>query len=105
MQASSFEKLLEAINYTGVVSGYTHDFYRYPARFSPLFARAAIEAFTVPGETVLDPFMGSSTSLVEALALGRPSVGTDVSELAVFLAKVKTCLLGDTELERLEEWA
>ena len=59
---------LDAINFKGVVSGLTHDFYRYPARFSPLFARSAIELFTEPGDTVLDPFAGSGTSLVEALA-------------------------------------
>ena len=29
------ERLLEAINFKGVVSGLTHDFYRYPARLSP----------------------------------------------------------------------
>ena len=67
----NFQSLIEAINVHGVVSGLTHDFYRYPARFSPAFARAAIELFTEPGDTVLDPFLRSSTSLVESLALGR----------------------------------
>jgi hypothetical protein len=28
------------------VKGLTHGFYKYPARFSPTFVRAAIEAFT-----------------------------------------------------------
>ncbi len=50
--------------------GLTHGFYRYPARFSPQFARSAIEAFTEPLDTVLDPFMGGGTSAVEALGLG-----------------------------------
>src|ERR1700731_1047133 len=35
------------------VRGLTHSFYKYPARFSPIFARAAIEAFTQPGDLVL----------------------------------------------------
>jgi hypothetical protein len=87
------ERLLEAINFAGVVSGLTHDFYRYPARFSPLVARAAIECFTEPGDTILDPFSGGATSLVEGLALGRHAVGMDISRLAVFLANVKTLLL------------
>ena len=64
------QPLLDAINDRNIVSGLTHDVYRYPARFSPLFARTAINLFTNPGETVLDPFMGGSTSLVEALAFG-----------------------------------
>jgi hypothetical protein len=46
------QPLIDAINFNGVVSGLTHDFYRYPARFSPLFARAAIEAFSKPGDTL-----------------------------------------------------
>jgi len=99
------ERLLEAINFTGVVSGLTHDFYRYPARFSPLVARAAIECFTKPGDTILDPFSGGATSLVESLALGRDAVGVDISRLAIFLAKVKTLLLQQDDLEAIVDWA
>jgi hypothetical protein len=99
------QTLLDAIKYRGVVSGYTHDFYRYPARFSPLFARAAIELFSKPGDTVLDPFMGGSTTLVESLAAGRNAVGLDISELAVFLARVKTAILSQKDRDALLEWA
>jgi hypothetical protein len=101
----NIESLIEAINFRGVVSGLTHDFYRYPARFSPAFARAAIELFTEPGDTVLDPFLGSSTSLVESLALGRHAVGTDINQLSIFLARVKTLLLADADIEMLRYWA
>ncbi|MGH8524047.1 MAG: TRM11 family SAM-dependent methyltransferase [Gammaproteobacteria bacterium] len=100
-----FQRLVDAINFTGVVSGLTHDFYRYPARFSPLVARAAIESFTLPGNTILDPFSGGGTSLVEALALGRHAVGVDISRLAVYLAKVKTLLLDEDELDIILDWA
>jgi hypothetical protein len=99
------ERLIEAINFTGVVSGLTHDFYRYPARFSPLVARAAIECFTNPGDTILDPFSGGGTSLVEALALGRHAVGMDISRLAGFLARVKTLLLSQDDLDTIRDWA
>src|SRR5215467_12038614 len=64
------------------VRGLTHDFYKYPARFSPSFARAAIETFTKPGQLVLDPHVGGGTTLVEARALGRECVGVDISPLA-----------------------
>jgi hypothetical protein len=99
------QQLLDAIKYRGYVSGLTHNFYRYPARFSPIFARTAIALFTRPGDTILDPFTGSGTSLVEAFALGRNAVGIDISALAVFLAKVKTCLLDQHDLQNLLEWA
>src|SRR5204863_2618685 len=101
----NLQPLIDAINDRNIVSGLTHDIYRYPARFSPLFARAAIELFTEPGDTVLDPFMGGSTSLIEALALGRNAVGTDLNQLAVFLARVKTTRLSEDEIEMLHSWA
>jgi DNA methylase len=97
--------LTEAIHSKEPVTGYTHDFYRYPARFSPSFARAIIENFTKPGETVLDPFMGSGTTLVEARATSRHAIGTDISSLAVFLAQVKTTLLSGKDIECIRAWS
>lgn len=101
----NLQPLLDAINDRNVVSGLTHGVYRYPARFSPVFARAAIETFTKSGDTILDPFMGGSTSLVEALALGRNAVGTDLNQLAFFLARVKTLRLSDEQIAELRMWA
>lgn len=98
-------KLVSAANDRGVVSGLTHNLYRYPARFSPTFARAAIETFTEPGDIVIDPFVGGSTTLVEALSLGRHSIGVDVNELSLFLARVKTSLHTEKELRAVRRWA
>jgi tRNA G10 N-methylase Trm11 len=74
------------------VRGLTHGFYKYPARFSPSFARAAIEIFTRPGDLVLDNHVGGGTTLVEAMALGRHAIGVDISPLAEFVATVKTTI-------------
>ncbi len=101
----NLQRLVTAANHRGIVTGLTHSLYRYPARFSPMFARVAIETFTKPGDTVLDPFVGGSTTLVESLALGRHSVGVDVSELSLFLARVKTSLLTETEMLAVSSWA
>lgn len=87
------------------VQGLTHKFYRYPARFSPQFAAAAIEQFTCPGGLVLDPYMGGATSVVESLRLGRRAVGCDVNSLSVFLAKAKTTALTQSERGALKQWA
>ena len=100
----NIDKLLLSINTTKYVAGFTHDFYRYPARFSPIFAKEIIEAFTNPGETVLDPFMGGATSLIEATILGRRAIGVDISPLAAFLARTKTTPLNREELEHLQFW-
>lgn len=97
-------QLLAAARDKTRVSGLTHNFYRYPARFSPKFVRAAIEMFTDPGDLVYDPFMGGGTTLVEAMALGRQAVGTDISTLATFVSEAKTQLLTDEEILALGRW-
>lgn len=87
------------------VRGLTHGFYKYPARFSPTFARAAIETLTKPGQLVLDPHVGGGTTLVEARALGRESIGVDISPLAEFVSRVKSTVYSEAELETLSAWA
>ena len=42
-------RFVEAVHNQQPVGGYTHNYYRYPARFSPLFARAAIEGIQSTG--------------------------------------------------------
>ena len=105
LSADAQAALVTAARAPAPVRGLTHDFYKYPARFSPLFVRAAIEAFTRPAEFVLDNHVGGGTTLVEALALGRHAVGVDISALAGFVATVKTTVFYESELDRLEAWA
>lgn len=96
--------LIDAARDMTPVSGLTHNFYRYPARFSPKFVRAVIEAFSMPGDLVLDPFMGGGTTLVEALATGRHAMGSDISSLAAFVSAAKTTIYSDGELATLSGW-
>ena len=98
-------QLVTALRSSKTVSGATHQFYRYPARFSPDFAREAIRLFSGPGDVVLDPFMGGGTSAVEALAEGRTFCGNDINELALFVSKVKTSLLTLGDEVRILDWA
>lgn len=89
---------------TSHVSGLTHNFYRYPARFSPSFVGATIKAFSDPGDWVLDPFAGGGTTLVEALALGRSTIGVDISALATFICEAKTAILDQPGKETVLRW-
>ncbi len=100
-----FERLSGAAQDQSRVSGFTHNFYRYPARFSPKFAATAIEQFSTPGDLVLDPYMGGGTVVVEAAARGRLAVGNDINSLSSFLAKTKTTPLKTTEIEAITRWA
>lgn len=50
-----------------------------------------------------DPFLGGGTVVVEALRAGRLGIGSDISPLALFVARGRTWTASDTELEELCE--
>lgn len=69
---------------------YTHKIHTYPAMFIPQVARKLILEFSKSGDTVLDIFSGSGTTLVESKVLGRNSIGIDLNPYAILISKVKT---------------
>ncbi len=99
-----FSQLADAARDQSRVKGMTHEFYRYPARFSPGFVRGAIETFTRPGDWVVDPFAGGGTTLVESMVMGRNALGIDISSLASFLCKAKTQILADQDVGAFTCW-
>ncbi len=66
-----------------------HGFHVYPARMHPTTAARLVALAAPVGARVLDPFCGSGTVLVEALASGRQAVGTDLNPLAARLSRLK----------------
>ena len=101
---SDGQKLASAFNSTQRVDGLTHRFYRYPARFSDKFIRHVIDELSEPGDTILDPFMGGGTTIVEALAAGRRAVGVDINGLSHFVTRVKTTPLSERDADELLDW-
>ncbi|WP_148087921.1 DNA methyltransferase [Gemmata obscuriglobus] len=81
--------------------GHVHGFHTYPARMHPITAARLVRAFAPPGGTVLDPFCGSGTVLVESLVAGRNARGTDLNPLAVLLAQCKTRPRTPADIDRL----
>ena len=71
---------------------FTHCYHTYPAMMIPQIARTLIEEYRPEGklDLILDPYMGSGTTLVEASLAGINSVGTDLNPLARLMGKVKT---------------
>ena len=105
MVQTILDRLREAAADGRRVFGLTHRFYRYPARFSPAFAAAAIDSLSEPDQLVVDPFMGGGTVVVQGLASGRPVVGADINSLSVFIARAKTTPLRSGEANQVLEWA
>ena len=77
---------------------YTHGLHKYPAKFFPELPRWIVERYSQPGELILDPFMGSGTTNLEAMLRGRPSVGVDIDPFSRFLARAKTTPLPAPDL-------
>ena len=82
-----------------------HEYYRYPARFSPEFAAAAVDAFSEPGDLILDPFVGGGTTLVEARLLGRRAIGADLNALATFVSQAKARCYSRSDVDVVRRWA
>lgn len=91
-------------NRTRSVNQYlTHWIYPYKGKFHPQMIRALLNIIGLEqGDTVLDPFIGSGTTAVEAQLLGINCVGIDISPLCVIQSKVKTESIDS--LSQIEEW-
>ena len=68
-----------------------HDWYRFVLSFPPHLVRDYLDQFQVnPGNTVLDPFCGTGTVLVECKKQGIDSIGIEAHPLTHMVASVKT---------------
>lgn len=76
---------------------HVHRLHPYLGKFVPQLVEIFLRKYRP--SVVCDPFSGSGTTLVEALALGIGSVGCDISEFNCLLAKVKTA---EYDLELLD---
>lgn len=79
----------------------THRMHPYPAKYIAEIPRALIRELSEPGDTVLDVFCGSGTTLVEALALGRNAIGVDANPLACLISEAKIARLSAAEVSEL----
>ena len=67
-----------------------HDWYRFVLSFPPHLVRNYVDRLAIqPGDTVLDPFCGTGTTLVECKKLGIASVGIEPNPMAHFASSVK----------------
>ncbi len=67
-----------------------HKIHPYKGKFIPQLAETIIKKNFKKGSFVLDPFVGSGTTLVQSNELGINSIGIDISEFNCMLTKAKT---------------
>uniref|UniRef100_A0A7V3ZXM9 site-specific DNA-methyltransferase (cytosine-N(4)-specific) n=1 Tax=candidate division WOR-3 bacterium TaxID=2052148 RepID=A0A7V3ZXM9_UNCW3 len=111
LKAGNLEEVLKRVAYFKVVNGkytdyfriiqrnvtrsvnqyLTHWIYPYKGKFHPQMIRALLNIIGVrENDIVLDPFIGSGTTAIEAQLLGINCIGIDVSPLCVLQSRVKT---------------
>ena len=66
-----------------------HGLLSRPGSLPPALARHFIDAFSAPGDLVLDPFCGKGTVILEAALRGRNCIGFDLAPDALVAARAK----------------
>lgn len=80
---------LFALSLSGSTTALTHGLHRFAAKYVPQVPAWALDTLGARGAVVLDPFMGSGTTLVEGVLRGTVSIGVDIDPLARFIARAK----------------
>jgi hypothetical protein len=69
---------------------HVHRLHPYLGKYIPQLVEIFLRKYFAPGQTVLDPFCGSGTTLVQANELGINSIGVDISAFNILLGHAKT---------------
>lgn len=70
-----------------------HCWHEYKGRFNPQIVHGILNCFFGRKATILDPFCGSGTTLVECAHRGIDALGVDINPFSVFLANAKLAAL------------
>ena len=82
--------LSQDLSFQNKGTGYApHNFHPFPAKFPPQLPRKIITELTSPNDVILDPMVGSGTTILEASLLGRRGIGFDIDPLALLISQVK----------------
>lgn len=82
------------------IEQWTHGYHRYPAKFLPNVVKKIIEDYAPKCNVIADLFAGCGTTLVEAKAHGKMSIGTDINPVAQLITKVKTTPIEPAALQQ-----
>jgi site-specific DNA-methyltransferase (cytosine-N4-specific) len=82
---------------------YTHGFHPYPAKYIPQIVSKYLSSFCKRGYTILDPFCGSGTTIVEGAINGINSVGIDLNPIAYIVSKAKSNQYQDVDIQLVDK--
>lgn len=85
---------------------FTHGLHRFAGKFIPNLPRYLIRS-TLPDSldrTILDPFCGSGTTLLEAALEGKKFIGLDIDPLSIAISNAKIQPLNREEVQFIEKF-
>jgi len=87
------ERFIELTNGVWTFNGENRKKIGHPAPFPIELPRRCIEIFSFEEDIVLDPFLGSGSTLIAALEKGRQGIGIEIDSSYVQLAikRIKSC--------------
>lgn len=93
-------KITKLILRANTSTPHVHGLHTYKAKFFPRFVRSLIVSETAlenrNNKTILDPFVGSGTAVIEAALLGFQSIGIDIDKLSCLISESKINLLNNS---------
>lgn len=72
----------------------------YRGNFAPQIPRNVILTYSVEGELVLDPMVGSGTTLIEARLLNRNAIGYDINQRALDITNERLAFAVDNSSQQ-----
>lgn len=97
---SSLKEFMEWTNGVWNFSGESKKRVGHPAPFPIKLPRRCIKLFSFIGDTILDPFLGSGSTLPACLETGREGFGVDIDKKYCELAKKR--LLTEGQINQLK---
>ena len=84
-------------------NNYTHSLFPYPAKFPPEPIKDIIENLSNEGDSVLDPFCGSGTVLVESILRKRSVTGIELNPVGALVSRAKSRIYKKSQLASLDK--
>ncbi|MEK7541173.1 MAG: DNA methyltransferase [Patescibacteria group bacterium] len=69
---------------------HVHRLHPYLGKFIPQLVEVFLKKYFKRGDWVIDPFLGSGTTLIESNVLGMNSVGVEISQFNCLISEIKT---------------
>ncbi len=79
---------------------HVHRLHPYKGKFIPQLVEYFLKRYFKEGDIVLDPFVGSGTTLIQANEMNIHSIGIDISEFNTIITEVKFANVNLGELQR-----